>query len=277
MKKLITALSAIAALTAPALAADMAPRYTKAPPPVLAPVYTWTGCYVGVNGGWGWGRNNSFLRPSADAASQAFWNPAFTAGAAPSFFRYDTDGGLAGGQVGCNYQTGRFVLGLEADIDWTDIKGSQTIATSGVPGFVPGFFSSGQNLHWLGTVRGRAGFLPSDQLLLYVTGGVAFGEVGYNLNFAFPGSNDFHTISTSNTETGWTVGAGAEWAFANSWSVKAEYLYVDLGNRTLTSIPSGRAANLATTLTEGFQNRYNIVRVGLNYKFNWAGPVVARY
>jgi outer membrane immunogenic protein len=118
---------------------------------------------------------------------------------------------------------------------------------------------------------------PVDPLLLYVTGGVAFGDVHYNLNFAFPGSNDFQSISSSNTETGWTIGAGAEWAFADSWSVKAEYLYVDLGNRSLVSIPAGRAANLATTLTENFQNRYNIVRVGLNYKFNWAGPVVAKY
>jgi outer membrane immunogenic protein len=258
-----------------ASAADMAVKARPMAAPVV--VYSWTGCYVGVNGGYGWGKNNTNVRPSPDAVSQAFWSPAFVAGAAPSSFGYTTDGGLAGGQVGCNYQTGKFVVGIEGDIDWTDIRGSQSIATANVPGFVPGFFSTGQSLHWLGTVRGRVGVTPVDPLLLYVTGGVAFGDVHYNLNFAFPGSNDFQSISSSNTETGWTIGAGAEWAFADSWSVKAEYLYVDLGNRSLVSIPAGRAANLATTLTENFQNRYNIVRVGLNYKFNWAGPVVAKY
>ena len=78
-------------------------------------------------------------------------------------------------------------------------------------------------------------------------------------------------------EAGWTIGVGTEWAFTNNWSVKAEYLYVDLGNSTWLSFPAGRAANLATNLTETFQNRYNIVRVGINYKFNSDLPVVAKY
>jgi outer membrane immunogenic protein len=246
-----------------AMAADMALKAR----PVASAGYNWSGCYLGINGGYGWGDNNAHLQPSSDPRSQAFWNPAFNAGAAPSNFGYTTEGGLVGGQVGCNYQTGKFVFGIEGDIDWADISGSRSVSTL-VPGFVQGNFSSGQTLHWLGTVRGRVGVTPVDRLLLYVTGGVAFGDVGYNLNFAFPGSNDFHSISTSNTETGWTIGAGAEWAVGNNWSVKAEYLYVDLGNRSLVSIPTGRAANVASTLTETFENKYNIVRVGLNYKFN---------
>ncbi|MCW5702229.1 MAG: porin family protein [Bradyrhizobium sp.] len=275
MKKIALATVAISALlTGVASAADLAARpYTKAPP-IVAPVFSWTGCYIGVNGGYGWGDQTTSLRPSADAASQAFWNPAFAAGAAPSTYNYSTDGGLAGGQVGCNWQTGRFVLGIEGDIDWADIGGSQTILTN-VGGFAPGTFTSSQNLSWLATIRGRAGFTATDSLLLYVTGGVAFGNVNYGLNFAFPATNDFHTIATSNTETGWTVGAGAEWAFTPNWTVKAEYLYVDLGDRTLVSVPAGRAGNLATTLTANYENKYNIVRVGLNYKFG--GPVVARY
>jgi outer membrane immunogenic protein len=273
--RLIAAVGAVGAMAGigVASAADLP---VKAPP-MVAPVPTWTGCYIGANGGWGFGRGHDFLAPNITAASQAFWNPAFNAGAAPHFFSYDTSGGVAGIQGGCNAQYGPLVLGVEGDFDWANVRGSQAIATSGVPGFVPGAFASGQNLDWLGTLRARIGWAPSYQWLLYATGGIAFGQVGYNLAFAFPGSNDFHAISQTNQEVGWTVGVGAEWAFTHSWSVKAEYLYVDLGNVNLVSIPAGRAANLATNLTETFQNHYNIVRVGINYKFNSDVPLVAKY
>jgi outer membrane immunogenic protein len=258
-------------------AADMAPRYTKAPAPMVM-AYSWTGCYVGANGGWGWGDNHSAVAPSPDSVSQAFWNPAFIAGAAPSLLSYQNSGGVAGGQVGCNWQSGQFVFGGEADIDWANLKGSQTIATL-VPPFVAGTFSSSSNLQWLGTVRGRIGWSPAtaDHWLFYATGGLAYGSVNYNTVYAFPATNDFQTLSSTNTQTGWTAGAGVEWAFNNNWTVRAEYLYVDLGNRTFTTVGTGRAANVATTLTDTFSNRYNIVRVGLNYKFGWGGPVVAKY
>lgn len=279
MKRILLALSALAIGTAAASAADLAAKpYTKAPPPPVVPVFSWTGCYVGLNGGYGWGNNHSLLAPSADPASQAFWDPAFFAGAAPSNFSWQNTGGVAGGQFGCNYQTGAFVFGIETDLDWANVRGSETISTAGVVGFVPGFFASGTNLHWLGTTRGRVGFAV-DHWLFYATGGVAYGNVGYGLAFAFPATNDFQTISASQTNVGWTAGAGVEWAITNNWTVKAEYLYVDLGNQTLISVPSGRAANLATTLTEAFSNHYNIVRVGFNYKFDWGwgAPIAARY
>lgn len=255
-----------------AFAADMP---LKAPPAV-AP-FSWTGCYVGVNGGYGWGHNHSNLIASPDAAAQAFWNPALTAGALPSTFGYTNSGGLAGGQFGCNQQTGNIVLGLESDIDWAHLSGSQNVTTVGVPAFVPGFFSSGSNLQWLGTIRARLGFTPADHWLIYGTGGLAYGGVSYNTSAAFPISNDFQTISSTNTEVGWTIGAGVEWAFDNRWSVKAEYLYVDLGPRTLTTVGSGRVADLTNTLNDSFSNKYQLVRVGVNYKFDWAVPVVAKY
>jgi outer membrane immunogenic protein len=266
MKRSSLVIAALMFAAAPAAqAADMA---LKAPPPPPAPVATWNGCYIGVNGGYGWKSQNPTLRPSSDPTSQGFWNPAFTAGAAPSAFNYTSSGGLAGAQIGCDHQFGTFVAGIETDLDWAHISGSQNINTAGVPGFVPGFFSSGQTLDWLGTVRGRLGVTPTAPWLLYVTGGLAYGEVKNNLSFAFPATTDFHSISTSNTNAGWTVGLGAEWMFTTNWSFKVEYLYVDLGNHSFVSTPSGRAANLATTLTESFQDRYNIVRGGLNFKFN---------
>jgi outer membrane immunogenic protein len=264
MKKILVAGAALATLIGtPAFAADLA---LKAPPPP-APVASWNSCYIGVNGGYGWGTGDPQLRPSSDPTSQAFWNPAFAAGAAPSSFSYTSTGGLAGAQIGCNRQFGTIVAGVEADLDWAHISGSQNINTAGVPGFVPGFFSSGQTLDWLGTFRGRVGVTPTAQWLLYVTGGLAYGKVSDNLSFAFPTSLDFHSITTSNTSAGWTAGVGAEWMFTHNWSFKVEYLYGDLGSHSFASTPAGRAANLATTLTETFQDKYNIVRGGLNLHF----------
>lgn len=252
------------------------PSFTPPPPPA----FTWTGFYVGANGGYGWGSNAASLSPSPDPTSQAYWDPAFGAGAAPSSFSYTTHGALAGGQAGYNYQYRSFVFGLEADFDWTDISGSQSINTSGVPGFVPGFFNSGQTLDWLGTVRGRIGFVPADRWLVYATGGLAYGQVGYHLNFAFPATTDFQSISTSPVDVGWTGGGGVEWAIWDNLTIRAEYLFVDLGDRTFTSVPAGRAPNLATTLSETFHNDYNIVRAGIEYKFDPfppPGSVVAKY
>jgi outer membrane immunogenic protein len=259
------ALAGSMVLGATAALADGLPRYGSIKDaPYVAP-FSWTGMYVGLNAGYGWGKNSASLAPSGDPASQAFWNPAFAAGAAPSGFSIDQDGFIGGGQIGYNWQSGTLVYGVEADIQGGSVDGSDAIATNVAP-FVPGAFSSSQKLEWLGTIRGRLG-LAADKLLVYVTGGFAYGSINHGLNFAFAASNDFHSIGTSNTETGWTLGGGAEWAFANNWTLKAEYLYVDLGDTTLTSTPAGRAANLATTLTERFENQYHIVRAGINYKF----------
>lgn len=248
-----------------ASAADMpvkAPAHMAAP----APVYNWTGMYVGANVGYGWGDNDATLGPSPDTYSQTFWNGAFAAGAAPSGFGFRQSGIIGGIGIGYNYQLNALVLGVETDFQGANVDDTITTATSGVPGFVSGAFSSSQDLRWLGTVRGRIGY-AWDRVLLYATGGFAYGRVDYDLNFAFSATNDFHTISASRTETGWTVGGGVEWAHWDHWSVKLEYLYVDLGDTSLVSTPSGRATNLLSTLTEDFQNRYSIVRLGVNYKF----------
>jgi outer membrane immunogenic protein len=258
---------ALAGLTFPSAAADLGARpITKAPVMAPAPVFTWTGCYVGGNVGFGFSNNNDMtLAPSADPVSTAFWGPAFAAGAAPSLFPLGPNGVIGGGQVGCNWQMGAFVLGLETDFQGSGMDDTVGIATA-VPGFAPGVFTASQSLDWFGTVRGRLGF-AAGPWLFYGTGGLAYGRVGYGLNFAFPATADFHTIGLSNTETGWTAGGGIEWAFAPNWSIKAEYLFIDLGDTTIVTAPSGRAANLATTLTSNFSNQYQLVRLGVNWKF----------
>ena len=277
MKTLLLASAALVACVAAvgANAADLPAPVYKAP--AFAPAYNWTGPYGGLNLGYGWGSAyDAQLGPSGDAASRMFWNPAFIAGAAPSRFNLAPNGVIGGAQLGYNRQFGAWVWGIEADFQGANISDSQSINTA-VAGFAPGSFASGQNLDFLGTARGRLGYTPVDRWLIYATGGLAYGHVNYNLSFNFPGSNDFQSIATSNTDVGWTLGGGFEWALGSNWTAKAEYLYVDLGDRTFTSAPAGRAANLATTLSETFENRYSIVRVGLNYKLDWNIPLTARY
>ena len=274
-KKLFFATAALALVSSPGLAADLP---LKAPP-AYAPAFSWTGCYVGANGGYGWGHNHSTLAVSADPASQAFFGSAFALGGVPPYFVENNRGGVAGGQVGCNQQYGSVVMGFETDLDWAGLKGSQTInLPNGTNGLVPTFNSAGSELQWLGTIRARIGYTPADHWLVYGTGGLAYGGVNYNTSILGPASNDFQVLSTTRTEVGWTIGAGVEWAFNNDWTFKAEYLYVDLGPRSnLQTIGSGRAADLTTSFTAGFTNQYQIVRAGVDYKFNWGAPVVAKY
>ena len=129
-------------------------------------------------------------------------------------------------------------------------------------------------------VRGRIGLLPTQQLLLYVTGGLAYGQTKASFNTTdvpfgcIPNATICANGASSSVRAGWTVGAGAEAMLAPNWSVKAEYLYIDLGNRSL-SVPAFTVPAIVFTTSTPFHEQ--IARVGLNYHFNWAGPVVAKY
>src|SRR5262245_28160196 len=219
----------LAALIGSAFAADLPPRYNPVPPstPYLAPVYNWTGFYIGINGGGAWGRS--------DWTAPAF--PAFNTG------NFDVSGGLVGGTIGYNWQAGNWVYGIEGDIDWADISGSTTFACP------VGCQTSNT---WLGTARGRIGY-AYDRFLPYVTGGVAFGDIRARLG----------VIDVANdTNVGWTAGAGIEFAVANNWTMKAEYLYVDLGDfncGTVCGVPAAAVDNVSF--------RTNIFRGGINYRF----------
>lgn len=177
---------------------------TKASPYMRT--YNWTGFYLGINGGGGWGSSGSS----------------------------DKFGGLVGGTVGYNYQVSHVVIGLEGDIDWSDLKRNEDCA---------GFSCEIRN-NWMSTVRGRLGY-AFDRFMPYVTGGVAFGDIKTSV----AGIGDSNT-----TGTGWTVGGGLEAAIAGPWTAKVEYLYVDLGSG---DSPVGSSENFKT----------NIVRAGINYRF----------
>ena len=202
---------------APALAADLAaaPIYSKAP--AVAPVGNWTGFYIGAMGGYG--KENT---SSAGALS----------------------GGLAGGTVGYNWQTGAMVLGLEADAAWSNIG-----ASAGIPGLV----AVSDNIDDLGTVRGRVGY-AIDQVLLYGTGGFAWAD--NKLTATVLGTS----FSQSQVHTGWTAGAGVEVMFLPKWSVKAEYLYRSFSGQTyFASIIPGGVPTGTLNINSG--------QVGVNYHF----------
>jgi outer membrane immunogenic protein len=237
-----------------AMAADMAPRYTKAPAPVPVMAYSWTGCYIGVEGGGAWGRSR---------------HDGFPPGPTQLTPTFDVSGGLAGGEAGCNYQfSPSWAAGVEGDISWIDKKGS-SFDTG--PGGNPTFQSTTRE-HWISTIRGRVG--PTwDRVWVYGTGGFAAAAV--EANVAIPG---LRTYSETVTHYGWTAGVGIEYAITNNWTIKGEYLYVKLDNKAFLfgNDPVIGPAGL-NAQRSGVNLNDNIVRVGLNYKFGWASPVVAKY
>jgi outer membrane immunogenic protein len=193
MKQLLLASVGILALgIGSASAADIVrPRPAPAAAPAyVAPPFTWTGAYIGINGGYGWG-NSSFSSPFASDT-------------------FDSNGGLIGGTIGYNWQAGPVVYGLEADLDWSGMSGSGSC----------GGLSCDVNNNWLGTARGRLGYAMG-RFMPYVTGGLAVG----NIETSIAGVG-----SSSDTKAGWTLGGGIEANLSGPWSAKLEYLYVDLGN-----------------------------------------------
>jgi outer membrane immunogenic protein len=258
-------LGALAGVAA-ASAADLSPRtYSKAAA-MTDPAFDWTGFYVGLNAGYGWG----------DPGSNFRGNPAGSFGAPldPSSYVTRNRGFIGGAQAGYNYQTGALVLGVEADIQYADIKGTTTTPSTFLPGLGDfAHYSESQKLDWLGTLRGRLGFVPTANVLLYATGGLAYGGVRATSLYMFE-TPPFATYTGATTETrvGWTAGGGAEWAFDRAWSVKGEYLYYDLGTIGVTGRQPGNVV-FSTITSQKVAGQF--VRLGLNYRFG--GPVIARY
>ena len=225
--------------------------------PVFAADQNWQGLYVGAHFGAGWG-NGDVTISSLPAGTPP--------GLTPVTLKPDPEGVLAGIQAGYNYQTGIFVVGAEADFSFSNMKGTVSSPVTMVGGgVIPGYTAvAQQRTDWFGTMRLRAGVTPVSQLLLYATGGVAFGEVQYSGNVIFPPVFQF-PVSESKTKVGWTVGAGAEYALTRNWSIKAEYLYYDLGNESLLGNPT--LVGFPVQNMYDFKTSANIVRAGINYKF----------
>ena len=258
---------AFAATAIPALAADLpapAPVYKSAP--VAAPSYSWTGFYLGLNAGYGWGdRTVQFFN-----GDPAFYAPALAAGPIPTTLAPNPQGFIGGGQAGYNIQNGLIVYGIETDIQYSNVKGTAATATSIIP--YPNILTTAQEkLEWLGTVRGRLGVSNSD-FLLYATGGLAYGHAtasSSTLVTGPPGNSCANNLycsvgAVSTTKAGWTAGMGAEYAVAQPWTVKLEYLYYSLGSATYNE-PSSSVPTTGMQATAHFSG--NLIRAGANYKF----------
>jgi outer membrane immunogenic protein len=240
MKKILLSTAAVLALApTTAFAADLP---MKAVPPV-APIYDWTGFYIGVSGGGSVGASDHLDR----ATGLSFANG------------YNITGGLGGGTIGYNWQMSRFVIGFEGDASWGSEYGSNTdTGTVGDPAF-----RSFTKETWVATARLRVGYAV-DNLLFYGTGGYAAAG-------AEAGIKDANTLallaSTTSTHSGWTAGGGLEWGFAPNWSAKFELLYLQLNSTAFNTLQGEGPRTVPLNDT--------IARAGVNYRFG--GPVVAKY
>jgi outer membrane immunogenic protein len=250
MKKHILAgisMVALAAALQPAAAADLPVAY-RAPHSYVS--FTWTGFYFGAHGGGGWGRKDETISPFVFGG--ALFGPPGT--------NVDISGGLAGGQIGANYQAGSWVFGVEADASWADLTGN-TACASGIVGVAA---NCRAKVDALGTFAGRLGF-ALDRVLLYGKGGIAFANDKYELN-------SIAAYQSNETRWGWMAGAGIEYSFTDNWSAKFEYNYLDFGTRAVRFTDTTGTLVLDTNIRE----RIHVAKAGINYRFGWA-PVGVTY
>ena len=252
-KAVLIALALTTLVGSPALAADLsrpAPAY-KAPPPPPAPIFTWTGFYLGGNLGGAWAQ-----RDITDSLYGLTWG----SGSSNAVF-------IGGGQAGFNYQFGRFVLGVEGDFDWA--ANSHNSAAIVVPNVGSGdLIQITSNNRWITTLAARFGVAFNNVLLYGKAGGGWVGNNGVTVTDLTTGTSI--TGFNNNTRSGWLAGAGVEWAFAHNWTVKFECDYLGLGSRTIV-VPAGAPFPVGDTFTLG--RNVQEVKVGFNYLFNWGGPV----
>jgi outer membrane immunogenic protein len=254
MKKFLLATVGLLALgmAAPATAADLAARpYTKAPPPMVAPIYDWTGFYIGGNGGWGQSRNcfdfvDAFGVFVADGCRER-------------------SGGLVGGQIGYRWQASQWVFGLEAQGDWADLSGQRI-------SLINPLFSTRTQTDAIGLFTGQIGY-AWNQALFYVKGGAAVTSNRFSILDTFTG---FEFASASSTRWGGTVGVGFEYGFTPNWSFGVEYNHLFMGdaNNTFTGLTPIAAAFVNNRVSQDV----DMVTARINYRFGGYGaPIAARY
>ena len=231
-----------------AFAADMP---MKAPAMIALPAFSWTGLYIGLHAGYGWGNHDTELLD----------------------VDHKSDGFMGGGQIGYNYQFhNNVVLGIEADLTYSDVKSDETVF------FALGGATSTTNiqhkLEYFATIRGRLG-MAFGPALPYITGGAAYGSMESSasaVNAGFPpGFNGTFSGSDTNGHWGWVAGAGLEYAFAPNLSAKIEYLYADLGSQSYLALPALDPTARSHDIT------VQTVRLGLNYRFGGTNFASSRY
>ena len=256
MKKLALAISALVLGTVTASAADMAPRYAKAPPPMIVAVYDWSGFYIGINGGGGWSRKCWDVTNILGVP----FNPALAEGC------HDASGGVVGGHLGYRWQTGAWVFGVEGQGDWASIKGSNASL------LLPGTIFNATNrtkIDAIGLITGQVGY-AANNVLFYVKGGVM------GVNDKYYGYNTFTNItfdSASQTRYGGAVGAGIDFGLTPNIVLGVDYMHGFLGTSTI-NFTSVLVPGLFSR-TERIRQDVDMVTARLSYKFG--GPVIAKY
>jgi len=232
LKRVLATSTVIAGLSTGALAADL-PVYEPTPAPVAepAPSFDWTGPYIGLQAGYLWGKNKF---KEHDAITGSFIGED----------KYDIDGFTGGAHAGYNWQHGKFVYGVEGDIEYTNLEGDMRVGDSLL----------GVEANWQASIRARLGMTVAERSLIYATGGAAFADIEHV--YAEPGME----MTVSETKTGWTVGAGAEHAFTDHITARLEYRYTDFGDisHDLRPLWESKGEN---------KLHAHAVRVGFSYKF----------
>ena len=252
MKKFLLGTVGLLALgmAAPATAADLAARpYTKAPPPMVAPIYDWTGFYIGANGGWG--------------QSHSCWDFVDPFGVNLADGCRDRSGGLFGGQIGYRWQASQWVFGLEAQGDWADLSNQRV-------SLVNPLFSTRTQTDGIGLFTGQIGY-AWNAALFYVKGGAAVTSNRFSILTTL---NNVELAAASATRWGGTVGVGFEYGFAPNWSVGVEYDHLFMGNANNSfTAPAVPAAFFNNRISQDV----DMVTLRVNYRFGGYGsPVVAK-
>lgn len=266
MRKLLSVAAVVMGFSTAASAADFPVYPAKAalPAPVI---FSWTGCYVGAVGGWNQGHTKQIARIPPGAI------PGPVLDGQPITGTFDLTGGIAGGTVGCNIQLSNFVIGAENDFSWTNAKGT----VNELPPFLVGTTSTVRE-KWMDTFRGRFGY-AIDRFMIYGTAGVAVA--GTDVVVSNPAV--FGSVTSSMQRVGWVAGLGGEWAFWSAgWAdltLKVEYLHAGFESKQYFVPPV--VVNGATIITHDTALSNDMVRVGINAKFNWdspnPSPVTGRY
>jgi outer membrane immunogenic protein len=240
--------------TTSALAADLPRKAPAYVPPAPIP-FTWTGFYLGLHAGWGFGNSDATVVPPI--GSDELFDPASIGNNANGFV-----GGL---QVGYNWQFApNWVIGIEGDVSGARIRDTSTapvtLGGSPINTGIDHIFE--RDVRWLASIRGRLGY-AADRWLLYVTGGGAWAGIDFTAGPAFPGAT-LAPITGNDTISGWTAGGGVEYAVTNNWTARIEYLFYDLDDLTIVNVSSFDPSVTATTMSK---NQFHVVRLGVNYKF----------
>ena len=229
--------------------------------------FTWTGSYIGLNvgGAWATGSRTTTLYDTGFPLLSTYY---------PNTLGTGASGWLGGGQAGSNWQSGAWVFGLETDIDWTSTNKTYLFASAPLTVYAPGDIvnvNATARLNWLATTRARIGFAatPDYRLMVYGTGGLAYGGGNGYLNVFDNVAGLYWHGAPAATRVGWAIGAGVEYAIANNITLRAEYLYYDLGTSNVVTVPNSAANTVFPGVYATAKYYYNgsILRAGVNFKF----------